>query len=86
MEKYKKRDLFIHTLPVFGIRKETKELAGRNNLTGQWYEHENRTCVVFLEWRGKLLLTTEQKIALSILSLVTGLSSSTKSSSFAYYK
>jgi hypothetical protein len=61
-------------------------LAGRNYLTDQWYEHENRKCVVFLEWSGKLFLTTEQKIALSVLSLVTGLSSRTKSRSFAYYK
>jgi len=64
MEKYEKRDLFFHILPVFGIRKETKELAGRNYLNDQWYELENRKRVVFLEWSGKLFLTMEQKIAL----------------------
>jgi hypothetical protein len=42
--------------------------------------------VAFLEWCGKLFLTMEQKIALSVLSLVTGLSSGTKTRSFAYYK
>jgi hypothetical protein len=42
--------------------------------------------VAFLEWSGKLFLTIEQEIAVSVLSLVAGLSLGTKRRSFAYYK
>jgi len=42
--------------------------------------------VAFLEWCGKVFLTMEQEIALSVLNFVTGLSSGTKTRSFAYYK
>lgn len=52
MEKYKNRDLFVHILPEYLLRKKTKELVGRNFLTDQCYEHENRKCCIFtMEWK-----------------------------------